>query len=85
MKWKDLRQNWKEALRNVGPGEMSDIFPLQGRYALLYVQDMTSGGSRSLDEVRDQIRDAIYAQKLEDRYQEYIQSLRSKAVVDVRL
>ena len=85
MKWKDLRQNWKEALRNVGPGEMSGIFSLQGQYALLYVQDMTSGVSRSLDEVRDQIRDTIYAQKLEDRYQEYMQSLRAKAVVDVRL
>ena len=85
MDWNDLRQNWREALQSVDSGEMSDIFALQGRYALLYVEDLYSGGKRSLDEVRDQIRDSIYSRKLEHRYQEYIQGLRSKAVVDVRL
>jgi peptidyl-prolyl cis-trans isomerase SurA len=85
MDWADLAKNWKEALKNVTAHETSDIFPLQGQFALLYVEKIHSGGTRPLEEVRDQIRDRIYARKLEDRYQEYIQSLRSKAVVDVRL
>jgi peptidyl-prolyl cis-trans isomerase SurA len=85
MDWADLANNWKEALKSVSADEMSDIFPLRGQFALLYVEKIHSGGTRPLEEVRDQIRDRIYARKLEDRYQEYIQSLRSKAVLDVRL
>jgi len=85
MDWADLAKNWKEALKDISADEMSDIFPLQGHFALLYVEKIFSGGTRPLEEVRDQIRDRIYARKLEDRYQEYIQSLRSKAVLDVRL
>jgi peptidyl-prolyl cis-trans isomerase SurA len=38
-----------------------------------------------LPEVRDRIRQKIYSQKLKQRYEEYVQELRSKAVVDVRL
>jgi len=83
--WKDLRSTWKEAIGGLEPGDMSRVFSMQGNAALLKLESVQSRSSRQLSEVRDSIRQKIYSQKLKDRYEEYVQELRSKAVVDVRL
>jgi peptidyl-prolyl cis-trans isomerase SurA len=82
---KDLRSEWKQAVQDLQAGEMSEIFSLQGHYALLYVESTQSGGVTPLSKVRDKIREKLYQEKLQARFKDYIDQLRSKAVVDVRL
>ncbi|HMB30441.1 MAG TPA: peptidyl-prolyl cis-trans isomerase [Desulfohalobiaceae bacterium] len=83
--WKDLSQNWKEAVKDIQPGEVSHIFEIKDQYAFLYLESVRSEEETSLDEVRDNLRKKIRSQKLEKRFKEYIQKLRSNAVIEVRL
>jgi peptidyl-prolyl cis-trans isomerase SurA len=83
--WKDLKAQWREMLRDMHSGQMSPIFSLQGNYALLYLQDLADKQVQPFQAVKDDIREQIYAQKLKQRYKEYMQGLREKAVIDVRL
>jgi peptidyl-prolyl cis-trans isomerase SurA len=64
---------------------MTPVFSLQGNAALLAIEDVADKQVQPFEAVKDKIRQQIYGQKLEDRYQEYIQGLREKAVIDLRL
>ena len=83
--WKDLKPAWRDILSDLRPGEISRVFSLQGNYALLLLEDLADRKVQSFDELRSEIRQKIYGQKLENRYKEYIQGLREKAVISVRL
>ncbi|MFP4480465.1 MAG: SurA N-terminal domain-containing protein [Desulfohalobiaceae bacterium] len=83
--WNDLSKSWQEALLQLRPGEMSEVFAVQEHYALILLQEKHIQSQVSLQEVQEDIRQRIYQRKLEERYQEYVQNLRSRAAVDVRL
>ncbi len=83
--WKDLKPDWRRMLDGLQAGQMTPVFSLQGNAALLAVEDVADKQVQPFEAVKDKIRQQIYGQKLEDRYQEYIQGLREKAVIDLRL
>lgn len=83
--WKDLGSTWKEQIEPLNPGDLSRVFSTQGNAALLKLESLQSSSSQQLSKVRDEIRQKIFSKKLKQRYQEYVQELRSKAVVEVRL
>lgn len=83
--WKDLKQGWKEAVKNLQPGDVSHIFQIKDQYGFLYLDAVRSEEKKSLEEAQKQIRQVIRSEKLERQFQEYMQRLRSKAVIDVRL
>ncbi|MFO7801846.1 MAG: SurA N-terminal domain-containing protein [Desulfovermiculus sp.] len=83
--WKDLKPKWREILKSLEPGELSPVFTLQGNYALLYLKQFTDKKVQPFEAVKDKIRQQLYAQKLEERYKEFMQGLRDKAVVNIRL
>jgi peptidyl-prolyl cis-trans isomerase SurA len=85
LNWSDLGAKWKEALEGLEPREMSPVFDLQGKYAVLLLKSRKEGKEKPLEEVRDEIHDLLYKPKLEQRFKEYMQQLRSKAVIDIRL
>ena len=83
--WADLGDAWKDALRGLSKGDISKPFDLNGDQAILLVREYASGEALSFDEVKNSIRDILYRPRIEKRYQEYMNGLRSKAVVDIRL
>lgn len=85
LSWDDLSGSWQEALLPMQPGEMSEVFTLEDNYALILLQEKQIKSQTPLQEVRDDIRERIYQRKLERRYQEFVQDLRSRAAVDIRL
>ncbi len=83
--WKDLSPAWQNILQDLEPGEMSEVFPVQNDFALIRLREKQIDDKLSLQDVREEIRNRIFERKLEQRYQEYVQTLRSRAAVDVRL
>lgn len=83
--WKDLSPAWQNILQDLEPGEMSKVFPVQNDYALILLREKQIDDHLSLQDVREEIQNRIFERKLEQRYQEYVQALRSRAAVDVRL
>lgn len=85
VKWADLAPQWKEVLRSTSPGSMTEPFSLQGQTAILYLEDMQKGQVQPLSAVRDRIADTLRGPKFEKQLETYLQRLRDKAVVDIRL
>lgn len=85
LNWNDLAVSWRSILDKLQPGEVSEPLEFENGVALLKLVSVTEGQGRSLDDVRDAIVEKLYRPKLEARFQEYMQGLRGKAVIEVRL
>lgn len=85
MAWQDLGPEWKQAVSGLDEQEIASPFELNGKWVLLRLDGTASSGTNSLDAVREEIREQLYRPRLEERFKEYMEELRSKAVVDVRL
>jgi peptidyl-prolyl cis-trans isomerase SurA len=83
--WRDLASDWRAALAGLAVGDISDIFLVQGRPAVLKYLAEKRGEVLPLAEVEEQIREKLLRPRLEERYAEYIAGLRSRALIDVRL
>lgn len=83
--WKDLAAEWKEALDGVSEGQITDPFMVRGHEALLLLKSMDSGCEQPLDKVKDEIYKRIYKEKLESGFNEYMETLRANAVIDIKL
>ncbi|RQD65576.1 SurA N-terminal domain-containing protein [Desulfonatronovibrio magnus] len=83
--WNRLASDWRNALTGMTQGDISQAFEVRGAGALLKLVEGKSGGSIPMEEVKDDIREIIFDTKLDTRYDEYIQGLRSNAVIDIRL
>ncbi|MFN2269082.1 MAG: SurA N-terminal domain-containing protein [Desulfonatronovibrio sp.] len=81
----NLAPEWQQALENLDPGEISSPFEVRGSGALLKLKETHSSGAIPLSEVEDKIREQIFNAKLDSRFEEYIEGLREKAVIDIRL
>jgi len=84
-KWSDMKKNWKSVIRNLHPGEVSEVVSLDKGYAAFKLDSEIKRNKTPLQEVRNKIRDKIYSEKLRSRYEKYLQDLRSEAVVEVKL
>lgn len=92
----DLAPPLRQALQGVSAGEVTTPVPLDGKAVLLVrkaggeapaapVEPVAVQGSQSFEQARDRVYDMLYREKFEKLFQEYMGTLRSKAVVDVRL
>jgi peptidyl-prolyl cis-trans isomerase SurA len=84
LKWSELASQWREALAQIQPGEISEPFSIDGNKAILKLKAIIPGKERPLDEVREEIRQKLYDPKYAVQYAEYMQDLKTKAIVDIR-
>ncbi len=84
VRWDRMRPEWREALKNMQAGEISEPFAMQGQGVLLRVEEIHDEGAVPIEEVEEEIRDELFDKKLEKRFDEYIQGLRDRAVMEIR-
>lgn len=82
--WKDLAPEWHTALSGLKPGQITDPVHVQDFAGLLQVLSLKEGEILPLEAVREQIYQALHEAKYEKLFQEYMQKLREKAVVEYR-
>lgn len=83
--WQDLAPEWRNALEGVAVGDVSKVFFAQGRPAVLKLLGEEAGEVLPLVEVTDRIREKLMEPRFEKRYAEYLEGLRSRALIDNRL
>ena len=72
------------AASKLKPGEVSEPVRARGGFHLLRVDERVAAGQRKLDEVRDEIRDALYNDALEERFQNWLShDLRERHHVEI--
>ncbi len=66
-------------------GKLSDVIETDIGYHLIVVTDRRGGGVKPIDEVRHEIKARIEEDKIAKKYEEWIQELRKKSYIDIRL
>ena len=87
VEWNKLNPEWAERLNNMRPGDITELFPLQGYKAQVRLYRPGGGEEKplTLKEATPQI-DAILRQpKAKGRFEDYSRQLKSKAIIDIRL
>lgn len=82
--WNELDPVWRDRLSALQPGEVSPLFDVNGMKGQLKLLSMQSGEPQTLDEATPQIESILREPKLQERFQEYNEQLRKKAVVEIR-
>lgn len=82
----EMNPSWRERILAMRPGQVSDIFTVENHKAQMHFIGMEgSGQEQSLAEATKQIENILREPKLMERFQEYSEQLRSKAVIDKRI
>lgn len=87
VEWDRLNPEWEARLNKMKPGDVTELFDLQGRKAQVHLFRPGGGADKplTLQQATPQI-DAILRQpKAMERFEDYTAQLRNKAVIDIRL
>ncbi len=83
--WKDLGPGMQKSLESLKDGEVSGLIPVQANKLIVRRNSVSQGGALSLQEATPRIEEKLREPRLQERFSEYIQQLRAKAVIDIRL
>ncbi len=83
--WGDLSPNWRGAVEPLRVGDVSSVVLIQDRSAVIKLLEEEAGESKTLADVEEQIRETLMEPLLDERYDIYMENLRNRALIDVRL
>jgi len=66
-------------------GKASDLISSDKGLFIIKVLDRAEAKTKTIDEAREKIFDHIYRQKMENKYQEWIQDLHNKAYIEIKI
>jgi peptidyl-prolyl cis-trans isomerase SurA len=79
-----MAAHFEKALTGLDEGEVSEPVAGQGGYYIVKLVDVKSSGRRDFEEVKEQIGDQIYEQRLSDRYKKWVtEDLRKDHRIDI--
>jgi peptidyl-prolyl cis-trans isomerase SurA len=67
------------------PGQVSDLVKTRTGWQILQVQERRGGGVRPFDDVKEEIRDRLANEQVENYRVQYVAELKKDAVIDVRM
>ncbi|SBV93359.1 PPIC-type PPIASE domain protein [uncultured delta proteobacterium] len=85
IKWDDLAAPFKAQVVQLKDGEISEVFHANTRDCLIKLNGSTSGRTMTLEEATPEIERILREPRLQERFTEYTDQLRSRAVIDIRL
>jgi peptidyl-prolyl cis-trans isomerase SurA len=80
----ELAKDFEEKTAGLKPGEFTEPIRTKQGYLILKVDAHRSAGVPPLKEVEDNIKQAIYSQKLEPAARAYLNKLREQAYIEVK-
>lgn len=75
----------KNSLQPLKKGDHTPILYVGQGYQILFVEDILMEGSKTVDQVRDQIQNILYKERAEKRFAEWIASLKKNAHIKLML
>ena len=73
-----------QVLFQLKPGELSEVIETEMGYHLFRVEEVLPESKRSLDEVREPLTAMLYQQKIEERFNEWMDELKKKTYISIR-
>ena len=81
----ELTDALESAAFALSPGEVSEVIRLGSAFYILRVEEKTEEKVKPLEEVRSEVADAIFQEKMNTQLERYIQQLRERAIVEIKL
>ena len=80
----NLAPSFKDVVTGLSEGEVAEVTPGESGFYVLKLKEHNESRTASLDEVRENLKDYLFARKAEKAYTELIDRLSSEIFVDVR-
>ena len=64
---------------------MSEIIRLEKAFYIIRVEEKVEAKTRELDEVRNDVADAIFQEKMGEQMERFVKQLRERAIVEIKL
>ncbi len=85
VRWRELAEPWRDGLRDLKVGDTSKPFLVQDKWVILKLLERRDGARQEEAAVAEEVREAILRPKLEERFKEYMNGLRAKAIIQKKL
>ena len=87
VEWDKLNPEWENRLSKMKPGDVTDIFDLQGHKAQVHLYRPGGGEIKMLtfEQAKPMIDGILRQPKAAERFEDYSSQLRNKAVIDIRM
>jgi len=87
VEWDRLNPEWEGRLSAMKPGDVTNVFELQGRKAQVHLFRPGGGGDKPLtfDQAKNMIDGILRQPKAMERFEDYTKQLRSRAVIEIRM
>lgn len=79
----DLAQNIQNAVKGLSAGEFSEITETDQGLQIFYVEKIEEQGGRSLEAMKDEIRQLLYEESVNQKFQSWIDGLRDSAYIKI--
>ena len=79
----DLAQNIQTAVKGLSAGEFSEITETDQGLQIFYVENIDDQGGRSLEAMKDEIRQLLYEESVNQKFQSWIDELRESAYIKI--
>lgn len=74
-----MSDSLREIIAGLGPGEMSPVIETGQGYQIFYVQEIIDSADVSVDKFAEEIREKLYKEKLNERFEEWLTQLREQS------
>ena len=80
----DLAAGVRDAAKGLSPGEMTDVVQAPDGYHIFLLTEHRPKGRYTLEETKEEIREFIRGDKLQQKYQSWIEDLKKDAYIDIK-
>ncbi len=81
----ELKPGFAEVIQSLDEGETSQAFQLDHAIHLLRVNEWKKGQEVPFKEAKDQIRETLYQKEVSEKYQQWLERLKARSHVEIRL
>ncbi len=79
----DLVPGFEEAVASLQPGEISDLVRTRVGWHIIRLEDKKDGSYKPFEDVREELRNELLRTKTEQKYAEWLQTLRQQAYITI--
>jgi peptidyl-prolyl cis-trans isomerase SurA len=79
----ELSAQLQKVVENLKAGEYSQVLETNFGYQIIYVQDIRETPSKPLEELETEIRQILYNEYVDNRYQEWLEELRARSYIKI--
>ncbi len=81
----ELTESLATVAFSLNPGEVSEIIRLEKAFYILRVEESVEAITKELSDVRNEVADAIFQEKMSEQMDRFVKQLRERAIVEVKL